>query len=145
MTMKVLPSMAAAALACCALVGCRDEADELSSSEYVLGLQHKYWRMARQSLKSDRPNLDLLRAVERSLSGRSLRAVEQSYPRANKQEVMAKLKSISAAYAAEVLPKVDTRSPKVRLRPGATLQQVREAFAQVDIQYQELEALTAEP
>ena len=140
--------LAAGVLAGAGLAGCDDrkrQADELSSYDYILGLQHKYWNQARQSLQSDQPNLDLLRAVERLLSGRSMRSVQSNYDRPNKKAVIASLEAIQKAFSEEISPKVDTRSPKVQLRPGVTLGQLREAFERLDKDYRPFEAMTAPP
>jgi hypothetical protein len=137
--------LSVALLAFMVLPGCKsDEAKRLSDHRYVVGLQHQYWRQARQSLLSEQPNLDLLRAIERSLSGRAWRSIELTYEGPHKQELLDALKDVQAAYHDEVLAKVDTRNPRVALRAGVTLQQLRDAFARVDERYRRLEALTPE-
>lgn len=125
------------------LCGCADKAEQLSSSSHLLARQHEVWRRARESLASPSPNLMYLRSVHIFLRGRTRRAVEKDYARPNKEQVLAKLDALKAAYEAEIMSKVAPGSFEVRLRSGVALADVRAAFEKLDGPYRELEAMTA--
>ena len=121
--------------------GCGESAEDVSNSAYLLGLLQQSWNGAQRSLKSQNPDLDLLRAIHVLLSKRTPRRVRKDYTGANKQEVLAKLESLRDAYEARIVPKLNLRSPQVQLRSGATLEEVRKAFVELDPQYREIEAM----
>lgn len=122
------------------LTGCKDKAKELSAANAQLARQHKVWNNALASLRSEEPNLELVRAAE-GLLLRTHRRVGMDYPGANRQEVLDKLKGIADRFAAEVAPKVNLGAPLVVLRPGVTMDEVRDAFEKLNEEYQELVAM----
>ena len=61
MRFRVAVIVALTASAAFGLPGCRDEAKEISNSDYLLGLQHRAWKQARESLHSAQPQLWSLR------------------------------------------------------------------------------------
>jgi len=126
-----------------ALAGCKDKMKELSSAERLLARQHKAWNNAREAFKADQPNLEYIRSVSMLLTGRTKRRVKKDYRGADKAEIMAKLDALSAAYQERVMPKVDVTTPKVVLRRGVTMEQLRAAFESLDEDYRALEAMTS--
>lgn len=134
----------AAGLAVLAAGGCKDKAKSLSDSDYLLGVQHEAWRNSRETLQTPQPELGWLGSVNNLLNGRTPRRVKKDYTGANKAEVLAKLKTLGEAYEAEVVSKLDFRQPQVRLKPGVTIEQVRDAFMKLDGRYRELEAMTTQ-
>ena len=130
----------AAALVLC---GCRDKARQLSSAEHILAKQHEVWHNARESIRSAQPNLDYIRSVHIFLRGRTRRRVEKEYTGPNKQDILAQLDALKAAYETHVLSKIVAESYAVRLKPGVTLEDVRGAFDKLDEQYRRFQALTA--
>lgn len=123
--------------------GCQKrQIENLSKPDYNLGLQHGFWDASRAELRKDQPNLDPLRSVYRFLNGRSLSSVERHYEGTNKQQVMEQLQLLQRRYESEVLPLLDTASPKVRLKPGVTITQVRNAFTAIEPEYDKLRGMT---
>jgi len=124
------------------LPGCRDETRRISSADYLLARQHKVWESAAKSLRSDRPNLNLLRSLDMRLDD-TIRRMERKgdYTGADKDKVLAKLKEIRAAYKAQVASKLDFSPTDVALKSGVTLDQLREAFEGLQKDYQQLLAL----
>jgi hypothetical protein len=125
-----------------ALAGCKDEMKELSSAERLLAQQHEAWKNAREAFKADQPNLEYIRVVSMLLTGRTKRQVQKKYRGADKDEIIAKLDSLSAAFQERIVPKVELTAPKVVLRENVTIHELREAFNSLDAQYRELEAMT---
>jgi hypothetical protein len=133
---------AAGVLAALALAGCKDEAKSLSNSGYLLKLQHEAWQNTRETLQSENPRLTMLHSVHVLLTRRTPRRVEKGYNGPDKEQLLAKLRSLASKYESEVASKVDMSGNEVRLRAGVTLEQVREAFMNLDPEYRELEAMT---
>ena len=122
--------------------GCGESAEDVSNSEYLLGLLQHSWNGARRSLNSQKPDLDPLRGVHWMLQ-RTPRRIQKDYEGSNKQEVLAKLKALREAYEAEVVPKLELRGAQVKLQSGVSLAEVRKAFMALDPQYRQIEAMTA--
>ena len=133
----------AALAACLALAGCKDEMRELSSAERLMSRQHKAWNNAREAFKADPPNLEYIRVVNMLLTGRTKRQVEKKYHGEDKAEIIQRLDALSAAFQERILPKIDVTAPKVVLRQGVTIAQLREAFDSMDEDYRALEAMTS--
>ena len=130
---------AAAAL----LGGCSgDAAKKVSSGEYLLALQHKTWTNARETLKTGKPALTVLTAAGTMVCGRTRARLEKDYHEANRAEVLAKLDEIGKAYLRGVMPKLAADGNGVRLRPGVTLAQLRQAFDTIDVEYRKFEEMT---
>jgi len=125
------------------LAGCKDKMKELSSAERLLARQHKAWNNAREAFKADQPNLEFVRVVDMLLTGRTKRQVEKKYRGAAKAEIIERLDALSAAYQERVVSKVDVTTPKVVLRRGVTMEQLRAAFESLDADYRALEAMTS--
>ena len=125
-----------------ALAGCKDEIKELSKAKRLLARQHMHWNNVRESLKTDEPNLESIRVVGMLLTGRTKRRVKKEYRGADKAEIMQRLDALSAAYQERVISKVHVTTPKVVLRRGVTVAQLREAFNSLDEDYRALEAMT---
>ncbi len=126
-----------------ALTGCKDRAEEISRPEYLLARQHKIWAQARESVHSDRPNLDIFRYVHRFLCYRTPRRVEKAYDGSDKEELLAKLRAVGQAYEKHVHAMLDLTGGRVGLIRGVTIEQLRQAFDKVDEEYRQLEAMTA--
>ncbi len=126
-----------------ALTGCKDRAKEISRPEYLLTKQHEIWAQARESVHSDRPNLDIFRYVHRFLCYRTPRRVEKAYDGRDKQELLARLRAVGQAYEKHVHAMLDLTGGRVGLVRGATIEQLRQAFDKVDEEYRRLEAMTA--
>ena len=133
----------AALAAALALGGCKDKMKELSSAKRLLARQHKAWNNAREAFKADQANLEYIRVVGMLLTGRTKRAVKKHYRGSDKAEIMERLDALSAAYKERVISKVDVTAPKVVLRRGVTIAQLREAFDSMDEDYRALEAMTS--
>lgn len=130
--------------AACAAVwvaGCGPRAEDVSNSEYLLGLLQAKWRAVRSDLPGDTPDLNVLRSIRDLLSGRVARRIRKDYSGANKQQVLVKLEALRRAYDMGISSRLDYREPLVRLRQGATLDQIRTAFTELDKQYQEIEQM----
>ena len=138
----VMMAAAAGVLAALVVAGCKDEAESLSNSGYLLKLQHEAWQNARETLQSANPRLATLFSVHVLLTRRTPRRVEKGYHGPDKEQLLAKLRSLASKYESEVASKVDMSGNEVRLRPGVTLGEVREAFMKLDEEYRELEAMT---
>jgi len=124
------------------LTGCRgDPAKKVSSGKYLMALQNKTWTNARATLKTDRPVLTVLMAAGTMVCGRTRARLEKDYHEPNRAEVLAKLDEIGQAYLREVMPKLEADGNGVRLRPGVTLAQLRQAFDAVDVEYRKFEAM----
>lgn len=129
-------------LALLAVAGCRDEVARISGSDYMLGLLHRYWGEARQTLQTDQPDLSIFSVVDINLKGRVLRSVEKSYSGDNKAEVVAALESITAAFYAEITPKLTARDRRLAVADGVTIEQFRAAFDKIDQDYRKFQAMT---
>jgi len=125
--------------------GCEDKVETLSSPRHLLDLQHEIWHSARQSLASEKPKLNLLASAAGMLGQRTRRRIKKDYAGANKAEVLAKLDALSRAYFAEVMSKLRMTEAGAALAPGASLEDVRRAFARIDPAYRQFEAMTAPP
>ena len=132
----------AALAACLALAGCKDKLKELSSAERLMSRQHKAWNNAREAFKADQPNLEYIRVVNMLLTGQTKRQVKKKYRGSDKAEIIQRLDALSAAFQKRVVPKIDVTAPKVVLREGVTMDQLREAFDSMDEDYLALEAMT---
>jgi len=145
MRANAMIALAGAAMLAAGAGGCKDKVEEISSAGYSFGLQDKFWADARTQLHggSDEPNLDPLRSVWRFLKDRTARSVDRSYTGANKAEVLAALRKLQADYHASVIKKLDIMGHRVRLAGGATLEDVRAAFDQLDPDYRALQALVS--
>ena len=119
--------------------GCRDETRRMSSADYLLVRQHRLWKRVGESLRSDRPNLNLLRALDVRLDD-TLRRMQTKgdYTGPDKDKVLAMLRKIRAAYKAQVASKLDFSPPEVALRPGVTPEDVRRAFEGLQDDYRRL-------
>jgi len=122
-----------------------DETRKLLAADRTLATQHRIWRKTRQSLNSEKPNLNLIRSVAIYLCKRTRGRVAKNYAGPDKQEVLARLDALKAAYEAKVLSLIDRRSYEVVLKPGVTSRQVRDAFMEIDRDYRALEAMTPTP
>ena len=123
------------------LAGCGSGAEEVSNSEYLLGLLRAKWQAVRSDLPGSQPDLNVFRSIHDLLSRRVSQRIEKDYNAANKQQVLAKLEALRQGYEAGISARLDYQSPAVRLRSGATLDQIRKAFAELDVQYVEIERL----
>ena len=131
-----------AGLLLAAAAGCKSAPEKLAAPDKLLARQHLLWRNARQTLAADKPNLMLLRSVEIYLCARTRSSVEAHYEGPDKEEILERLAALRQAYRAKVLSLVDPRSFAVRLKPGVTLERVRDAFMEVDKDYRQFEQLT---
>jgi len=145
MRANAMIALAGAAVLAATTAGCKDKAEEISSPSYSFGLQDKFWADCRAQLHSGsaEPNLDPLRSVWRFLKDRTARSVQRTYTGANKDQVLAALKKLQADYGATVIGKLDIMGHRVRLAGGATLEEVRAAFDQLDPDYRALQALVS--
>jgi len=132
----------ASALLLAAAAGCEDPAARKSTSKHLLALQHRFWREAREDLRSDKPNLGAVMAVAGMVGERTRLRIVRDYTAANKDEVLAALDAIRDAYQAQVLAKLDAGEYAVRLKPGVTVAQLRDAFDKIDVDYRKFEAMT---
>ncbi|KPK86662.1 MAG: hypothetical protein AMJ81_00665 [Phycisphaerae bacterium SM23_33] len=144
MRVNLLTLSAAAALSALAAVGCKKDVESISNSDYLLGLQHKAWKNARESFQSGQPQLGELRTIQRLLCVRTPRRIKKDYQGSNKQQVLDKVNSIARKYQAEVASKLDMAGNVVRLAPGVKVEQVKEAFMKLDEEYRQLEAMATE-
>ena len=128
-------------LALLAVAGCGDEVEHISGSDYMLSLLHRYWNEARQTLQTDQPDLSIFSVIDINLKGRVLRSVEKSYSGDNKAEAAA-LESITAAFYAEITPKLTARDRSLALADGVTIEQLRAAFDKIDQDYRKFQAMT---
>ena len=140
---RTTPGLLALAVVAAALIGSDDPAEEISSGEHLLALQHKVWANARETLKTDSPHLPLLTAVGSMVGERTRLRLETDYEEDNRAEVLAKLKTIGKAYLADVMTKLEATERGVQLRPGVTLAQLRQSFDRIDVEYHKFEAMTA--
>jgi hypothetical protein len=122
--------------------GCRDKAKDLSKAETLLARQHELWEQARKTLQSEQPSLERLVDVAQYLGGRVQRRVEKDYSGSNKAEVVAHLDKLGQAYNEQVMSRLIIRAKDVVFRPGATIEDVRSAFAALEPEYQKLRTLT---
>ena len=132
--------LAVAGLAALA-AGCGESAEDVSNSEYLLGLLHESWLNARKGLQAEQPDLGPLRAIHILLARRAPRRVQRDYHGPNKEEVLRRLHALRDAYESRIIPKLDLRNPEVRLQPGASLEELRAAFTELDKDYRQIEAL----
>ena len=123
--------------------GCGDDAADISSANYLMRMQHQAWENARKSLATDEPNLTILHGIDVFLSQRTPRRLEKEYHGEDRQAILDKLADLSGKYARTIMTRLDVTRPEVRLRPGATLGQVRDAFKAVDVEYLQLQELAA--
>ena len=126
-----------------ALAGCKDEIKDISGAKHLLARQHKAWKNAREAFEADEPNLGYLRVVNMLLYGRTKRRVKKEYGGADKAEIMERLDALSAAFQERVIPKLNLNGPKVVLRRGVTMDELRQAFESLDADYRALEAMTS--
>ncbi|OPX23988.1 MAG: hypothetical protein B1H04_03130 [Planctomycetales bacterium 4484_123] len=138
--MRLLSLLATASLLALA-GGCGESAEDVSNSEYLLGLLHESWQNARKGLQSEQPDLGPLRAIHILLARRAPRRVQRDYHGPNKEEVLRRLHALRDAYEARIVPKLDLTQPEVRLQPGATVQEVKAAFMELDKAYRQIDAL----
>ena len=134
--------VAVMALGAAAMAGCKDKAEEISGARSYLDDQHSAWRRARESLHSEKPNLELLRVVGFNFSGPMGRRLKQDYRGPNKGEVLKRFDALNTTYLAQITSKLDRRSAIARLRQGVTIEQVRQAFDAMDDDYRAFEELT---
>jgi len=127
----------------CVPGGCRDRVKEISTPEALLKRQHEIWTAARQSLRTDRPNLNLLRSLHRFLCYRTPRRVAKAYTGADKTALLAKLRTLGEAYRKEVYAKLDLSGGQARLKRSVTVEQLREAFDKLDPDYRAFQAMVA--
>jgi len=125
------------------LAGCGDDAADISSANYLMRMQHQAWANARASLATDKPNLTILHGIEVFLSQRTPRRLEKEYQGEDRQAILDALAALSEKYGKTIMPKLDVTRQEVQLRPGATIQQVREAFKALDADYVKLQELAA--
>ena len=135
-------ALAAALLLLAAAAGCEDKAARKSTSKHLLALQHRFWRQSRETLRTEQPNLGPVMAVAGMVGERTRLRIVRDYTAANKDEVLAALDAISAAYQAEVLSKLETGPHTARLKAGVTVAQLRAAFDKIDKDYRKFEAMT---
>ena len=138
---KRLARAAILASACLALIGCKDSAEDVSNSRYVLGLLTEAWQTAHQSCQAGSPNLEALRSVHVLLCQRVPRRVEKDYSGSDKQEVLAELQRLAEAYEAQVASKLVLTGDKVALRSGVAPEDVRSAFMGLEEDYRKLQAI----
>ena len=136
--------VAVMALGAAAMAGCKDEAKEISSARSYLDDQHSAWRRARESLHSDKPNLELLRVIGFNFSGPMGRRLRHDYPGSNRGEVLKRFGALKTTYLAEITSKLEPRSAVARLRQGVTIEQVCQAFDAMDADYRAFEEMTKE-
>ena len=143
--------IAAAALALAGMLapaGCsrrKEQARRVSSARYLLDLQHKVWRNARQTLHSDRPNINKVAVVYSLLADRTRRRVEADYTGPDKAELLDRLDRLAKAYRDKVIAQLDMTGAVPALRAGVSADDVRKAFMEIDPDYRRLEAMSAPP
>ena len=125
-----------------AQAGCKSKTEKITSPAYMLDLLSKRWGEARQTLQSDRPNLGVFRTVNHLLRFRLPRRIKKSYSGDDKQQLLEKLRELGRAYNDQIQSRLDMRGNEVRLAPGATLEQLRQAFAELDEKYRQIESMT---
>lgn len=125
-----------------AQVGCKDKAEKITSPAYMLDLLSKRWAEARQTLQSDQPNLGVFRAVDHLLRFRLPRRIKKAYSGDDKQQLLERLRELGRAYRDQIQSRLDMRGNEVRLAPGVTLEQLRQAFAGLHEQYRQIESMT---
>ena len=124
------------------LAGCKDAAEKISSADHLLSRQHKACADDLETLRSDQPNYNLVRAAGGRFR-RTLRRVEKDYTGSNKHEVIAKLNLLADRFDAEVAPKLTMASPEVRLQTGVTAEELRTAFESLQADFETLKDLTS--
>ena len=140
MKASVILLLSLAAIACVA-GGCKDRIKEISTPEALLKRQHEIWAAARQSLRTDRPNLNLLRSLHKFLCYRTPRRVDKAYTGADKAEVLARLRTLGNAYIEGVYSKLDLTGGQVRLKRPVTVEQLRAAFDKLDPDYRAFQSM----
>ena len=141
MRLRVVVALLAVVGGLLAAAGCKDKTQEISRPEYLLAHQHRFWKMARETLHSDQPDLYVLVTIEEFLGYRTPRRVKKAYDGADKTEVLARLDALWTAFDAEVLSRLDRSLGLVRLKQGVTMDELRKAFDRVDSEYRTFEAM----
>jgi len=126
-----------------AVGGCGEDREDISSAEYLLSRQHQAWRNARETLKTDSPNMQQLYALHQLLCRRTPRIIEKKYAGDDREAVLAKIRAIADRYEAEIAAKLTLTPREVVLAPGASLDDIRRVFEELDKDYRELEAMTS--
>jgi len=112
-----------AAVILSALAGCKSKAKEMSTYPYFIKMMDSRWDFARNSLGSAEPDVSFCPVLLKDLDG-IVEAVEATYHRSNKQQLIDKVKDIARSFRADLDPQVDMRYGHVTLKPGATAEDV---------------------
>jgi hypothetical protein len=139
--LRILVAVGTAALP--VLAGCKDKAEDISSSEHLLARQHQVWEDALETLGSSNPNYNLVAAAGGRLR-RTLLRVEKDYTGGNKEQVIAKLQDLADKFDAAIAPKLTMTRPQVVLQPDVTAQELKTAFEKLAGEYEQLKTLTSE-
>jgi hypothetical protein len=124
------------------LCGCKDKVEEISSCDYLLGRQHGNWRAARETIATDSPDLERVRTAG-ILLRRVHDRIDTDYSGPDKEQVKAKVEQLAELFDGEIASRLNMRSPRAALAPGATIQDLRAGFEKVDKEYRVLEEMTA--
>ncbi|MFB3893744.1 MAG: hypothetical protein ACE15C_17155 [Phycisphaerae bacterium] len=125
-----------------ALAGCKSTEKEISEAAHLLAQQHAAWNAALEGCKKGQPDIGQIRTVGEYLYERTRRRVEIDYAGQNKQEVIALLKALGQAYSDTVMAKTVPTATSYALAPGATNQDICQAFLALDPKYQKLIEMT---
>jgi hypothetical protein len=130
----------AVALAAGLPAGCKSKAAQMSSLKTVLANQHAVWDNLERTMKSDRPNLDLLASAD-MMFYETPGKIEAEYGGSNKAQVLAKLASIRKQFQDTVLPKVVFGPRGTVLAEGESLAELRPAVDKLLKEYREFKAM----
>ena len=125
------------------LVGCKDEAKEMSRYPYFIKTLDRRWGIARKAFQSEAPGLNICFVLVQDLDG-AVGSMEYSYHRPNRDEAIARLKAIAQAFKADLSKTVDMRSEQVKLLPGVSTQAVGDAIEKAYQEYQQFKPMVAE-
>ena len=109
------------------LVGCANEADELSSHPYFIQQLNRRLNVARESFASESPNAGLIPVLLKDME-LTIEAMGRTYPGPKGEAGVAKLKEIHATFLKEVSTQVDLRSARASLKRGVTKEAVAKSI-----------------
>ena len=125
------------------LVGCKDEAKEMSKYPYFIETLDRRWGIARKALQSEPPGLNICFVLVQDLEG-FVGSMEYSYQAPNRDEAIARLKAITQAFKADMDKTVDMRSEQVKLLPGVSAKAVGDAIEKAYQEYLKFKPMVAE-
>ena len=138
-------AVAAVVSACVAAVwlgGCRDEVKDMSRYPYFLETLDGRWPVVLASFQSAEPNLDFVPVILKDMEG-AAEAMDWSYNEANREEALAKLKSVAKNFRADLSDKLDIRFEKAKLIGDATVKDVAGAVERCHKEYLEFKPMVA--